>query len=162
MKILKLLATLVTGFVLLSATPVTATPAASDIGKELVCQCGCNSILVNCTHSECHSRSSMLTSIEEQLSAGKSGEQIIASVVVIYGEKVLASPPKKGFNLVAWLLPFSAIVAGAVAIALALRVWVGRGRYHNAETESLPGEDNKALQQRLESELKEFPEGGFR
>jgi len=160
MRLVKLLAALVIGLTLVTAVPVAAAPTVSDIGKELVCQCGCNMILVNCSHSECHSRSSMLASIEEQLSAGKTGDQIIASFVATYGEKVLASPPKKGFNLVAWLLPFAAIVAGAVAISLALKAWVGRGRYETAD--SLPDGDDGAYKQRLDRELKKYPEGGFR
>lgn len=163
MKIGKLLAVLTLSLLLLPAVPVTAAPTVSDIGKELICQCGCYMILTNCTHSECASRSSMTSYIGERLDQGDSKDQIIASFVAAYGEKVLASPPKKGFNLVAWLLPFAAIVAGGVVISLALRSWVGRGsRYRTESADSLPQADEEAYQQRIEKELDEFPEGGFR
>ena len=41
MKIGKLLAVLTLSLILLPAVPVKAAPTVSDIGKELICQCGC-------------------------------------------------------------------------------------------------------------------------
>ena len=48
-------------------------------------------------------------------------------LIAQFGNEILASPPKSGFDLLAWLIPGAALAAGvAVATALALR-WRGRG-----------------------------------
>ena len=49
--------------------------------------------------------------VREQVQGGKSSEEIQAYFVSRYGEYVLLSPPKRGFNLVVWGLPFLAIAA---------------------------------------------------
>ena len=46
--------------------------------------------------------------------------QIIAIFRAQYGEKVLSAPTTQGFNLLAWVMPFAAIVAGGGADALAI------------------------------------------
>ena len=149
--------------VLLSVSPVRADSATvGNISKELIWQCGCTMVLANCTHSECMSRDTMTTLIEQKLAQGQSEAEIIQFFVAQYGEQVLASPPKRGFNLVAWVLPFAAIFGGGGVIYMALKAWVrrGKGRQTNAMTETEEGEEE--YQRQLEKELEEFTESGFR
>ncbi len=61
--------------------------------------------------------------IRSQLAAGRSEEEVRAYFVSKYGEWVLLEPPAVGFNLVVYLLPLVALVAGAAVIALAVRRW---------------------------------------
>ncbi len=148
---------------LLFVSPVKAdSTTVSNISKQLVCQCGCTMLLSNCSHVECASRDTMTTLIGQKLAQGQSEEQIIQFFVAQYGEEVLASPPKRGFNLTAWVLPFAAIAAGGVAIYFALKKWVKRGkRYQAKDVTKAKGED-KEYQRQLKKELKEFDERGFR
>lgn len=142
-------------------SPVRAeTPLVGAIAKELICQCGCTAVLSNCTHGECMVRDTMLTLIEQKLAQGQSQEQIIQFFVGQYGEQVLASPPKRGFNLVAWVTPFVAILLGAGVIFIAVRKWVKRGGQTVVVTEV--GEEDEKYRLQLERELKEFTEKGFR
>ena len=138
------------------------TATVSDISKQLICQCGCNMVLLNCSHAECHSREAMTAFINQEIIRGQSEEQIIASFVAQYGEQVLAEPPKRGFNLVAWVTPFAAILAGGGIIYLVLRVWVRRGRRSQAVTVTRHEEEDEVYQHQLEKELQEFTERGFR
>ncbi len=148
---------------LFSFFPARANAATlSDISKQLICQCGCTLVLANCTHVECHSREAMTTFIAQQLDQGQSEKQILQLFVTQYGEQVLASPPKRGFNLMAWLLPFVAILAGGVVIYAAIKKWVGRGRLSETYAITEAGEENEKYQRQLEEELKEFNEGSFR
>ena len=148
---------------LFSFFPARANAATlSDISKQLICQCGCTLVLANCTHVECHSREAMTTFIAQQLDQGQSEKQILQLFVTQYGEQVLASPPKRGFNLLAWLLPFVAILAGGVVIYAAIKKWVGRGRLSETYAITEAGEENEKYQRQLEEELKEFNEGSFR
>ena len=159
---LKKLAIILLLFLLL-ASPVRADSATvSDISKQLICQCGCTLVLANCTHVECHSREAMTAFIEQEIAGGQSESQIIQSFVGQYGEQVLASPPKRGFNLVAWLLPFAAILAGGGIIYIALKKWVRRGRQSPTTAEADVEESDEEYQRQLEKELDEFTGSSFR
>ena len=148
---------------LLPAFPVRANNATvSDISGQLICQCGCVSVLINCTHAECMVRDTMTTSIEHKSAQGQSREQIIQSFVAQYGEQVLAEPPKRGFNLVAWVLPFVVILGGGVVIYMAAKAWVRRSKSSQASAvDEVEGNDEE-YQHQLEKELGEFTERGFR
>ena len=154
MKLKALFIILILSLVLLPVTPVLAQEATvSDIAKQLVCP--------NCGSTACAGRDAFwIPLIEQKLAQGLSEEQIIQSFVAQYGEWVLASPPKRGFNLVVWLLPFAAILGGGVVIYLAVKAWVRRGR----QLPSITGaeEEDEEYRKRLEKELEEFSEGGFR
>jgi cytochrome c-type biogenesis protein CcmH len=64
--------------------------------------------------------------VREQVQQGKSREEVQAYFVSRYGEYVLLSPPKRGFNLLVWSLPFLAIVAGGGVVYLVARRWTER------------------------------------
>ena len=148
---------------LLLASPVRADSATvSAISKQLICQCGCTLVLANCTHSECMSRDTMTTLIEQKLAQGQSEEQIIQSFVDQYGEQVLASPPKRGFNLVAWVLPFAAILAGGGIVYMVIKRWVWQGRQSPTMVTTEAEEGDEEYRRQLEEELEKFEERGFR
>lgn len=143
--------------------PAVTVHAATkdDIAKEVICQCGCTLLLSNCNHIECMSRDSMLGLIDQKLEQGQTQEQILQFFVNDYGEQVLASPPKRGFNLTAWISPFAAILLGGVVVFFALRKWVRRSEAP-AEAAVVTEEEEAAYRQRLEKELGEFTERGYR
>jgi cytochrome c-type biogenesis protein CcmH len=66
--------------------------------------------------------------IRREIAAGKTKDQIKDELVAQYGTRVLAEPPKSGFDLAAWLVPGAAIVVAAIAIAIGLRRWRRAGR----------------------------------
>jgi cytochrome c-type biogenesis protein CcmH len=51
--------------------------------------------------------------VHEMVAAGKSRDEIIDHYVALYGERILASPRAKGFNVLAYVLPFAALILGA-------------------------------------------------
>jgi cytochrome c-type biogenesis protein CcmH len=56
--------------------------------------------------------------IQKKIDSGMTESQIVDSFVAEYGQTVLSAPPKAGFNLTAWLLPFLAfLIGGAVLFA---------------------------------------------
>lgn len=65
--------------------------------------------------------------IREQLEQGKTPAQVFDYFVARYGEWVLLAPPKRGLNLIIWLLPVVLIPAGLVMAYLGARRWVRRG-----------------------------------
>lgn len=147
---------------LLSLSTLTVRAATvSEIGDQLICQCGCTLVLTNCTHGECVSRDGMLQLITQKLEQGQTQAQIIQSFVAQYGEQVLASPPKRGFNLTAWITPFVAILAGGVLIYVAIKKWVRRSE-EPVEASAVSKEEEDLYRQRVEKELQQFEERGYR
>ncbi len=135
----------------------TDTTVVDQIGVRLVCQCGCASILTNCVHQECMSRDQMMNAIKAQLAQGKSPDQIVHAFVQTYGEQVLAEPPKKGFNLTAWIAPFVGLILGAVLVVLLLRAWVFRGRVAEVSEPAVPAPIEDEYLRRVDREVKETP-----
>jgi cytochrome c-type biogenesis protein CcmH len=50
--------------------------------------------------------------VREMLASGMSPEAIIAHYVELYGDRILTEPPRRGFNLVAYWMPWLALVVG--------------------------------------------------
>ncbi len=150
-------------FFLLFVSPAKAnSTTVNDVAKELICQCGCTMVLSNCSHAECASREAMTSLIEQKLAQGQSAEQIIQFFVAQYGEQVLSSPPKRGFNLVAWILPFVAILGGGGVIYIALKAWIRRGKGGQTNALTKVEEMDEEYRRQLEKELEEFTGRGFR
>jgi cytochrome c-type biogenesis protein CcmH len=91
-----------------------------DIASELRCVV-CQNLSVADSPSELAKE--MRNLVRELVQQGKSREEIDAYFVSRYGEYVLLSPPKRGFNLLVWGLPFLAIAAGGGVVYLVARRW---------------------------------------
>ena len=97
-------------------------PNAADLEAELVCPV-CETTL---DQSDAPVAQRMKTFIRERIAAGDSEREIKDALVSEFGSGVLATPPKSGFGLVAWLLPLGALVAGVITVGLLVRRWSGR------------------------------------
>jgi cytochrome c-type biogenesis protein CcmH len=61
--------------------------------------------------------------VQRRCAAGASKSQIKSELVSQFGESILAAPPKKGFGLLAWLLPLVGVVCAAVVLGVLARRW---------------------------------------
>ena len=102
----------------LSAGP----PNAADLEAELVCPV-CKTTL---DQSDAPTARRMKAFIRVRIAAGDSEQQIKDALVDEFGSGVLATPPKSGFGLLAWLLPLGALIAGAIAVSVLVRSWSRR------------------------------------
>lgn len=59
--------------------------------------------------------------VRGMLAQGATREEILDFFVERYGQDILASPPKSGFNLVAWIFPLVGVSAALAAGVLVLR-----------------------------------------
>jgi cytochrome c-type biogenesis protein CcmH len=71
--------------------------------------------------------------IRQQIGQCKSASQIEDELVAQFGAGILAAPPKKGFDLLAWWLPIVGVLAGAVLLAFGVWRWSRRPREAMAE-----------------------------
>lgn len=142
------------------ATPVYAAVASKDIEKDLMCQCGCTMVVDVC---DCETANQMRDKIAELIGQGQDKNQIVAYFVAQYGEKILSAPTKKGFNLVAWVVPFLAVAVGGTALFFILRAWARKGRRQEGDVvlaQPVSVEESEEYRDRLQSELKRFKEEG--
>jgi cytochrome c-type biogenesis protein CcmH len=105
--------------------------------------------------------------IRQKIAAGETRSQIEQDLVEQFGPAILAAPPHRGFDLLAWWLPIAALVGGGLALAAA--VW-HRSRVRERDPEpsnslslegSGGGTDEAAgvdpeLERRLDEELARF------
>lgn len=61
--------------------------------------------------------------IRQQLTAGKSEEQVIAYFQAHYGDTVLESPPRQGFTALIWVAPLLMLLAGLYLLVSVAREW---------------------------------------
>jgi cytochrome c-type biogenesis protein CcmH len=156
-------ALMIVGCAIAFALPIVvrAAPTVSmqQVSEGLTCQCGCGLTVANCNHPNCEFSVPVRDQIEGMLNRGMSGPQVIAYFRGKYGEKILSAPTTQGFNLLAWIMPFAAIVAGGTLIAIT----VGRWRAKSPPSTPAPdsgtgvegGEFDPELRRRLERELRD-------
>lgn len=106
------------------------SPAASDdtvheVAARLRCVV-CQNLSVADSPSEMASQ--MRAIIRERLAAGESPDEVQRYFVQRYGEWILLSPPRRGFNLLVWFLPVLFVVAGLAVVAVLVRRWTRRPR----------------------------------
>jgi cytochrome c-type biogenesis protein CcmH len=59
--------------------------------------------------------------VHEMVASGKSRDEILDYYVAQYGERILASPRAKGFNRLAYLLPWLALLLGAPLLIMLVK-----------------------------------------
>jgi cytochrome c-type biogenesis protein CcmH/NrfF len=98
----------------------------NDLGHKLMCACGCGQILLECNHVGCTYSDRMRGELAAAIDRGDSDDLSLQSFVQKYGPTVLAAPPTTGFNRVAWVMPFAALVFGIFLTVYIVRVWRSR------------------------------------
>ena len=109
-------------------------PTLAELEKKFICPtCQTTLELSNAPIAE-----RMREFIRVRIEAGDSESEIEAALVDQFGEAVLASPPKEGFNLLAWVLPLAggAVAVAAVAVAAAPLEPDAAGRFARGERRS--------------------------
>lgn len=109
---------------LLLATPALAqdVPVTDDdvnaVAKDLFCPVCESTPLDVCPTQACADWREL---IRQQLSEGKTPEEVQLYFARQYGDGVLADPPKRGFNLILWFFPVLALVVGGVFFSRYMR-----------------------------------------
>lgn len=97
-----------------------------SLGHHMMCVCGCGQILLECNHVGCQYSDRMRTELMAALDRGDNDDLVLQAFVQKYGTTVIAAPTTTGFNRVAWIMPFLALVLGLVTTALIVRAWKDR------------------------------------
>ncbi len=124
------------------------------IAKQLFCPVCENTPLDVCPTEACRQWREL---IRQMLAEGKSEQEIKDYFVANYGARVLAEPPRTGFNWLVYIVPPVLILAGAFILFSAFKEWT---KPRNAEAGTgqddeagVPSSDDEYIR-RLEEELK--------
>jgi cytochrome c-type biogenesis protein CcmF len=132
--------------------PVMATSdLEKEMRREIVCMCGdCPKYpLAECT---CSVAAKMRGELAQQIALGKNRDEIRQWVVDYYGsQEPLGAPIDKGFNRLAWLLPWSVGIGAAAAVGFVAIRW---SRHHTPEDREALAPTDPDLNERLDDELR--------
>ena len=110
---------------LLVVAPASASeqkPTPAELESELVCPV-CETTLDS---SDAPVARLMKARIRERIAAGDTKSEIKAYFVDQFGTGVLAVPPRKGFDWIAWLLPLAGLGVGVVVVGVLAWRWSRR------------------------------------
>jgi cytochrome c-type biogenesis protein CcmF len=123
-----------------------------QVEGEVMCLCGCRAPLGNCPmQPNCGHWKDERARLASYISEGKDHDAVIAAFVKDYGgQDVLAAPIDRGFNRLAWLIPYVVGFLGLVAIFYT-------ARRHSAQP-STAGDApiDPSLNARLDDELRDL------
>jgi len=98
--------------------------------------------------SEAGFSNSIKDKIHELMKLGKTDKEIKEYFIERYGEWILRAPPKKGFNLVLWILPGAGIGIGLLWVMILSKRWVTKPQLE--ELAQLTPEEERKLKEDLE------------
>jgi cytochrome c-type biogenesis protein CcmH len=145
---------------LVLAAPALASeerPTLAELEEEVYCPtCETALALSNAPIAE-----RMRQFIRERIAAGDTKNEIKERLVGEFGEGILAAPPKEGFNLLAWVLPFAGIALAGAAIGVLAWRWTrhgGRAATPAGADPALNGRPklDPELERRLDDELARY------
>lgn len=154
------LAFLVAGWVAVGV--VEAVPGSpltyQEVAREVMSPACPGRLLIDCTSGEADQLREL---VRQKIVQGQTKSQIIDDLVDMYGVSILASPPKKGFFLAAWALPFLAILYGIVMLLLSVKALTRKKGAtlpgaNEVKEKSAQSEASDPYRERLEKELSEF------
>ena len=139
-------AVLVALALLLAAPALASALTVSEVAREVRCPT-CNTPL---DVSNAPIAVNMKQYIADRIERGWTKDRIIDGLVDEFGPSVLTTPPKSGFDLIAWIVPALLVAAGLVAIPIVTRAWARRPRAEGPA----PREPTPEEARRLEDELR--------
>ena len=127
MKSIRLLILLIIGLIVFTGAAMAQSTGTADddmenhirkIAHQLRCPT-CQALSVK--ESEAGLSLNMKSKIRELIEAGKTDDEVLDFFVERYGEWILRSPTKSGFNLLLWLMPAVLILVAFILVVKNLR-----------------------------------------
>jgi cytochrome c-type biogenesis protein CcmH len=147
--VIRLLAAALVALALAGTAVAADPPRQADLEAEIVCPT-CHTTL---DQSSSPIATRMKAFIRARIAAGDSSAQIKAKLVDQFGPAVLAEPPKRGFDLLAWLLPLAALGLGIVVVAALAWTW---SRRRESSIDPQRAELDPDLERRVDEELARY------
>ena len=151
-------------------TIVPRSELRRQLEGEIMCKCGgCKAPMNNCPMGPgCHGTREQGEKLDKYLAQGMTHDQVLAAFVADHGgQDILAAPIDKGFNRLAWALPYGVGLTGAAVVGLAALRWSRRRAGSTADGAADPDAaahgsaagapvNTAALRARLDDELRDL------
>ena len=146
---------LLTGLAMVAVAALGAAPSGRTVTEDQVRDVAANLRCVVCqslsvADSPSETANQMRAIVRERLAAGETPEQVTAYFVEKYGTWILLAPPRRGFDLLVWVVPFVGLALGLVLVGLAMRRW----RRRSAAVP--PAAVDEATRERIRREMAEL------
>ncbi len=108
---------------LVLAAPVAASeqhPTLPELEGQLMCPICEGETLAQSTSPAAQR---IKVEIQQRIAAGDTRSQIKRRLVEEWGNRILAAPPRHGFDLLAWLLPIVGVLGGAAVLGVLAWRW---------------------------------------
>lgn len=93
------------------------------LGHKLMCECGCNQVLLECDHIGCPNLKRESDELRAAIAGGQNETQILTAFQNEYGATVLAAPWLTKFNIIAWVVPPAMLILGLLGTFALVRKW---------------------------------------
>jgi cytochrome c-type biogenesis protein CcmH len=140
---------------LVLAAPAAASerhPSLSELEGQLMCPICEGETLAQ---SDSPAAQRIKAYIQMRISQGATRSEIKRELVEQWGTRILAAPPRHGFDLLAWLLPIVGVLGGAAAIGVLAWRW-SRTREPAAQWTLTARPLGLEEERRLDEELRRF------
>jgi cytochrome c-type biogenesis protein CcmH/NrfF len=105
-------------------------PRAKKLANGMKCMCGgCEDSAGQCSHpggsfsGPCETARGMQKDLDDRVAKNQTDDEIMAAYVTQYGPTILIEPPKKGFDLLAWVMPVLLPILALIAVWFVVRNW---------------------------------------
>jgi len=130
------------------------TDLEKQLQREIVCTCGAcgHANIGECRKDACATSHEMRGELAALIDRGKNHDEIIQAFITKYGsQEMLGAPIDKGFNRLAWLVPYLLGASGAAAVGFVAVKWT---RKPAAQEENVAVDS--ALEERIDDELRDL------
>jgi cytochrome c-type biogenesis protein CcmF len=143
------------------ATKALGVQPRSELQRALedriMCMCSCRQPMGSCQmRPNCGHYDEQAAKIKTYISEGKTYDDVVNAFVAEHqSQAVLAAPIDKGFNRLAWIVPYAIGATGLIAAGFVAVRWSRRSRQTDTAAQGTPDE-NDPLAARLEDELRDL------
>jgi cytochrome c-type biogenesis protein CcmF len=148
---------LVPSFVAAQTPDATRAVLRKQLEGEILCTCSCRRPMNDCPmEPNCHGLDAQRAKLDKYVLTDRMDrDQVLAAFASDYGtQAILARPIDKGFNRLAWLIPYLVGVSAAIGAVVIARRWSRHPESPNANAAA--PQDDAALRTRLDDELRDL------
>ena len=94
-----------------------------ELGSKIMCTCSCTQMLLKCNHVGCPNSDRMRRELKIAVSSTSNDEEVLDWFRKNWGVTAVVEPGKHGFELSAWIVPWSGGLLGLLLVIFVIRSW---------------------------------------